>query len=335
MEKKRPYGDGVVSGYGTVDGRPVCVYSQDFTVFGGSLGQVNGEKIVKVQDFALQTGCPMIGILDGGGARIQEGVVSLACTARSSAATSTPPASSRRSRSSWAPAAGGAVYSPALTDFVVMVDKTCHMFITGPDVIKTVTGEDVDMEKLGGARQHNANTRHLALPGRRRGGRDRVRPALLGFLPHNNLAEPPGLRRAVRSWRSPTTTAPSTRSSRTRPTSRTTCARSSSTIVDDGALPGDAVPVRPERRSSASAGSRATRSASWPTSPCSSPAPWTSTPRRRPPASSGTATPSTSPIITLVDVPGLPAGQGPGVPRHHPPRRETAVRLRRGHRAAS
>ena len=158
MEKKKPLGDGLVSGYGTVDGRPVAVYSQDFTVYGGSLSQVNGEKIVKVQEHALRTGCPVVGILDGGGARIQEGVASLAMFAdifrNNVHASGVVPQISLI----MGPSAGGAAYSPALTDYVVMVDKTSHMFITGPDVIKTVTGEDVDMETLGGARQHNATT---------------------------------------------------------------------------------------------------------------------------------------------------------------------------------
>ncbi|MDN5756768.1 MAG: methylmalonyl-CoA carboxyltransferase, partial [Micrococcaceae bacterium] len=158
MDSKHPLGDGVVSGHGTVDGRLVAVYSQDFTVFGGSLSKVNGEKIVKVQEFALRNGCPVVGINDGGGARIQEGVASLAMFAdifrNNVHASGVVPQISLI----LGPCAGGAAYSPALTDFVVMVDKTSHMFITGPDVIKTVTGEEVDMETLGGARQHNANT---------------------------------------------------------------------------------------------------------------------------------------------------------------------------------
>jgi propionyl-CoA carboxylase beta chain len=165
LEKNRPYGDGVVTGYGTVDGRPVCVFSQDFTVFGGSLGEVYGEKIVKVMDLALKTGCPIIGINDSGGARIQEGVVSLGLYAeifrRNVQASGVIPQISLI----MGPCAGGAVYSPAITDFTVMVDQTSHMFITGPDVIKTVTGEDVGFEELGGARTHNTksgNAHYLA-----------------------------------------------------------------------------------------------------------------------------------------------------------------------------
>ncbi|WP_309080366.1 acyl-CoA carboxylase subunit beta [Zhihengliuella sp.] len=193
MDRKRPVGDGVVSGYGTVDGRLVAVYSQDFTVYGGSLSQVNGEKIVKVQEFALRNGCPVVGINDGGGARIQEGVASLAMFAdifRNNVHSSgvVPQISVIMG-----PCAGGAAYSPALTDYVVMVDKSSHMFITGPDVIKTVTGEEVDMETLGGARQHNATTGTATyLASDESDAFDFVRE-LLDYLPSNNLAEAPHL----------------------------------------------------------------------------------------------------------------------------------------------
>lgn len=191
MDKKRPLGDGVVSGYGTVDGRLVAVYSQDFTVYGGSLSKVNGEKIVKVQEFAARNGCPVIGINDGGGARIQEGVSSLAMFAdifrNNVMASGVVPQISLI----MGPCAGGAAYSPALTDFIVMVDQTSHMFITGPDVIKTVTGEDVDMETLGGARQHNASTGTASyLAANEEDAIEYVRE-LLEFLPANNLAEAP------------------------------------------------------------------------------------------------------------------------------------------------
>jgi propionyl-CoA carboxylase beta chain len=191
MEKKKPLGDGVVSGYGTVDGRLVALYSQDFTVYGGSLSQVNGEKIVKVQEFALRNGCPVIGINDGGGARIQEGVASLAMFAdifrNNVAASGVVPQISLI----MGPCAGGAAYSPALTDFVVMVDKTSHMFITGPDVIKTVTGEEVDMETLGGARQHNATTGTATYLGADEADAIEFVRELLDFLPSNNLTEAP------------------------------------------------------------------------------------------------------------------------------------------------
>ncbi|MER5388247.1 acyl-CoA carboxylase subunit beta [Saccharopolyspora sp. NPDC002686] len=191
LDANRPYGDGVVTGYGTVDGRKVCVFSQDFTVFGGSLGEVFGEKIVKVMDLALKTGCPLIGINDSGGARIQEGVAALGLYAeifkRNTHASGVIPQISLI----MGPCAGGAVYSPAITDFTVMVDQTSHMFITGPDVIKTVTGEDVTFEELGGARTHNSrsgNAHYLAADEDDAIGYVKE---LLSFLPSNNLAEAP------------------------------------------------------------------------------------------------------------------------------------------------
>jgi propionyl-CoA/long-chain acyl-CoA carboxylase carboxyl transferase subunit len=191
LDETRPYGDGVVTGYGTVDGRPVCVFAQDFTVFGGSLGEVFGEKIVKVMDLAMKTGCPVIGINDSGGARIQEGVVSLGLYGeiflRNVHASGVIPQISLI----MGPCAGGAVYSPAVTDFTVMVDQTSHMFITGPDVIKTVTGEDVGMEDLGGARTHNTksgNAHYLAAD--EEDALEYVK-ALLSYLPSNNLDEAP------------------------------------------------------------------------------------------------------------------------------------------------
>jgi len=191
LDRTRPYGDGVVTGYGTVDGRQVCVFAQDFTVFGGSLGEVFGTKIVKVMDLAMKIGCPVVGINDSGGARIQEGVVSLGLYGeiffRNVRASGVIPQISLV----MGPCAGGAVYSPAVTDFTVMVDQTSHMFITGPDVIKTVTGEDVAMEELGGARTHNTrsgNAHYLATD--EEDAVDYVR-ALLSYLPSNNLDDPP------------------------------------------------------------------------------------------------------------------------------------------------
>lgn len=191
QEARRPPGDGVVTGYGTVDGRPVAVFSQDVTVFGGSLGEVYGEKIVKVLDLAAKTGCPVVGINEGGGARIQEGVSSLALYGeifrRNTRLSGIVPQISLIMGA----AAGGHVYSPALTDFVVMVDGTSQMFITGPDVIRTVTGEDVTMEELGGARTHNARSgvaHHLAA-----NEDDAIAYVrdLLSHLPSNNLSETP------------------------------------------------------------------------------------------------------------------------------------------------
>src|SRR5688572_25080287 len=191
LEKNRPYGDGVVTGYGTIDGRQVCVFSQDVTVFGGALGEVYGEKIVKVMDLAIKTGRPIIGINEGGGARIQEGVVSLGLYGeifmRNTRASGVIPQISLIMGAN----AGGHVYSPALTDFVVMVDQTSHMFITGPDVIKTVTGEDVTMEELGGGRTHNTksgNAHYLAAD--EEDAISYVR-TLIGFLPQNNLEDAP------------------------------------------------------------------------------------------------------------------------------------------------
>jgi propionyl-CoA carboxylase beta chain len=191
LENNRPYGDGVVTGYGTVDGRPVCVFAQDFTVFGGSLGEVFGEKIVKVMDLALKTGCPMIGLNDSGGARIQEGVVALGLYGeifyRNVQASGVIPQISLI----LGPCAGGAVYSPAITDFIVMVDKTSHMFITGPDVIKTVTGEDVGFEELGGAHTHNATSGVAHYMATDENDALEYVQALLSYLPSNNLSEAP------------------------------------------------------------------------------------------------------------------------------------------------
>ncbi|HET6561402.1 MAG TPA: acyl-CoA carboxylase subunit beta [Marmoricola sp.] len=191
LEKRRPYGDGVVTGYGTIDGRQVCVFSQDFTVFGGSLGEVYGEKITKVMDLAIKTGCPVIGINEGAGARIQEGVVSLGLYGeifrRNVHASGVIPQISMIMGS----CAGGHVYSPAVTDFTIMVDGTSNMFITGPDVIKTVTGEDVTMEELGGARTHNTRSGNAHYMGSDEDDAIEYVKTLIGFLPQNNLDEPP------------------------------------------------------------------------------------------------------------------------------------------------
>ncbi|MFQ6328819.1 acyl-CoA carboxylase subunit beta [Nocardia sp. CWNU-33] len=191
LENNRPLGDGVVTGYGTIDGRDVCIFSQDVTVFGGSLGEVYGEKIVKVMDLALKTGRPLVGINEGAGARIQEGVVSLGLYGeifhRNIQASGVIPQISLI----MGPAAGGHVYSPALTDFVVMVDGTSQMFVTGPDVIKTVTGEDVTMEDLGGAHTHmtKSGVAHYVASGEQ-DALDYVKD-LLSYLPSNNRAEAP------------------------------------------------------------------------------------------------------------------------------------------------
>jgi len=187
----RPYTDGVITGWGTVGGRQVFLFAQDFTVFGGSLGEVFAEKIHKVMDLAQRVGAPFIGLNDGAGARIQEGVVSLVAYGeifrRNVEASGIVPQISVI----MGPCAGGAVYSPALTDFVFMVEKTSYMFITGPDVVRTVTGEDVTLEELGGAMTHatRSGVAHFTAPDDK-ACLDEVR-TLLGFLPQSNREEPP------------------------------------------------------------------------------------------------------------------------------------------------
>src|ERR671938_312911 len=187
LEKNKPLGDGVITGYGEVAGRKVCVFSQDFTVFGGSLGEVYAQKICKVMDLALSTGCPIIGINDSGGARIQEGVLSLAGYAeifhRNVLASGVVPQVSVI----MGPCAGGAVYSPAITDFIFMVEQTSYMFVTGPNVVKTVTHEDVTFEELGGAMVHNSKSgvAHFSSPTEIECLRD-VRQ-LMSYIPLNNL----------------------------------------------------------------------------------------------------------------------------------------------------
>ena len=191
MQSHRPYADAVVTGHGLIDGRRVCVFSQDFTVFGGSLGEVVAEKICKVMDLAEKIGCPVIGINDSGGARIQEGVVALGGYGdvffRNVHASGVVPQISLI----MGPCAGGAVYSPAITDFIFMVKGTSHMFITGPDVIRTVTGEEVGMEELGGAITHNTKSgvAHFASEDEDQCLQDAR--YLLSFLPQNNLETPP------------------------------------------------------------------------------------------------------------------------------------------------
>jgi propionyl-CoA carboxylase beta chain len=191
MAASRPYGDGVVTGYGTIDDRPVAVFSQDFTVNGGSLGEVFGEKIVKVMDYALKTGCPVIGINDSGGARIQEGVVALGLYGeifyRNVISSGVIPQISLI----MGPCAGGAVYSPAITDFTLMVAGTSYMFITGPDVIKTVTGEEVSQEDLGGAHAHNVKSGVAHYQAADEQDCLEFARELLSYLPSNNLDEPP------------------------------------------------------------------------------------------------------------------------------------------------
>ena len=191
LEKKRPNGDGVVTGHGTINGRTVYLFAQDFTVFGGALGEAHAQKICKVMDLAAKTGCPMIGLNDSGGARIQEGVVSLGGYAeifyRNVSSSGVIPQFSLI----LGPCAGGAVYSPAMTDFTLMVKDTSHMFITGPDVIKTVTHEEVTFEDLGGAITHNSvsGVAHLACESEE----DMFESLreLISYVPQNNMESLP------------------------------------------------------------------------------------------------------------------------------------------------
>ncbi len=187
LERSRPYTDGVITGFGTIDGRRVCIYSQDFTVFGGALGEAHAEKIHKLMDLALDVGVPLVGLNDGGGARIQEGVVALhgygGIFYRNVRASGVVPQISVV----LGPCAGGAVYSPAMTDFIFMVHETSHMFITGPDVVKTVTGEEVTLEQLGGAMSHATRSGVATfVAADEKSCLDDVR-YLLSFLPSNNL----------------------------------------------------------------------------------------------------------------------------------------------------
>src|SRR6185369_5363712 len=197
LDKQLYPGDGVITGHGLIDGRNVFVFAQDFTVFGGSLSETNAAKICKVMDLAMKVGAPLIGLNDSGGARIQEGVASLAGYAdiflRNTLASGLVPQLS----AVMGPCAGGAVYSPAITDFIFMVESTSHMFITGPEVIRTVTHEEVTKEELGGAHTHAARSgvAHRAFPDEAaclEGLRE-----LLTFLPQNNREDPP--RRAPRA----------------------------------------------------------------------------------------------------------------------------------------
>jgi len=191
LEGQKIPGDGVVTGYGQIEGRLVYVFSQDFTVFGGSLSETHAEKICKIMDLAMKNGAPVIGLNDSGGARIQEGVVSLGAYAdiflRNTLASGVVPQIS----AIMGPCAGGAVYSPAITDFIFMVEETSYMFVTGPNVLKAVTHEDVTFEELGGARVHNSTSgiAHFACPSEP----DCIRMVrqLMSYIPSNNLEDPP------------------------------------------------------------------------------------------------------------------------------------------------
>src|SRR3954464_8644616 len=190
-DKQKFYGDGFITGYGRIEGRLVFVFAQDFTVFGGSLSESNAAKIVKIMDMAMKVGAPVIGLNDSGGARIQEGVMSLAGYAdiflRNTLASGVIPQIS----AIMGPCAGGAVYSPAITDFIFMVDKTSYMFITGPDVIKTVTHEEVTKDQLGGAMTHNETSGVGHFLAHDDAECLSMIRELMSFLPSNNLDDPP------------------------------------------------------------------------------------------------------------------------------------------------
>ena len=223
MEERSVPGDGVVTGYGTIDGRQVCVFSQDFTVFGGSLSGAFAEKVCKVMDLAMKTGCPVIGLNDSGGARIQEGVVSLAGYAdiflRNVMASGVVPQIS----CIMGPCAGGAVYSPAMTDFIVMVRDTSYMFITGPDVIKATTHEEVSMQDLGGADTHSIRSGvcHLEAADDQSALLDDARLALVHAARTTSMtrrSQPATMTRRIDATKRSIRSSPKTR------TSRTTCA---------------------------------------------------------------------------------------------------------------
>src|SRR4051794_32084868 len=191
MEKQKYYGDGFVTGYGRIEGRLVFVFAQDFTVFGGSLSESNAAKIVKIMDMAAKVGAPLIGLNDSGGARIQEGVMSLAGYAdiflRNTMYSGVIPQIS----AIMGPCAGGAVYSPAITDFILMVDHTSYMFITGPDVIKLVTHEEVTKDQLGGAATHNETSGVAHFKCSHDAECLSTVRELLSFMPSNNVEDPP------------------------------------------------------------------------------------------------------------------------------------------------
>ena len=245
MDKSKPLGDAVVTGHGTIDGRRVCVFSQDFTVFGGSLGEVMSEKMCKVMDLAARIGCPVIGINDSGGARIQEGVVSLGAYGdvfvRNVQCSGVIPQISLV----MGPCAGGAVYSPAMTDFVLMVKETSHMFITGPDVVKTVTGEEVGFEDLGGAMSHSTRSgvAHFAYDDED-ACLDDAR-YLLSFLPQNNLGVPPRVEPADDPAREDEALDHIVPDSPNKPYDMRDVVRG---IVDDSGVPGGPRALRPQHR---------------------------------------------------------------------------------------
>ncbi len=329
MQKNRPWGDAVVTGHGTIDGRRVCVFSQDFTVFGGSLGEVMAEKMCKIMDLAAKIGCPVIGINDSGGARIQEGVVSLGAYGdvflRNVRCSGVIPQISLI----MGPCAGGAVYSPAITDFIFMVKETSHMFITGPDVIKTVTGEEVELR---GARRrdeprHQVRRRALRLRRRGRVPRGRALPASASCRRTTSRR-----RRACSPSDDPErmdeeldTIVPD---SPNKPYDIRDVVRY---VVDDGEFLevhehyAQNIVVGFSRLNGYAVGVVGNQPKAWPA--CS-----TSTPRAKAARFVRSCDAFNIPLLTFVDVPGFLPGTDAGVGRDHPPRREAALRLRRGDR---
>ena len=329
--EERPYTDGVITGWGTIDGRKVFVFSQDFTVFGGALGEVFAEKIHKLMDLALKVGAPVIGLNDGAGARIQEGVVSLRQLRRHLLPQRAVVGRRAADLVILGPCAGGAVYCPAMTDFIFMVRETSHMFITGPDVVKTVTGEEVTLEELGGAMSHatKSGVATFVSPDEKSCLED-VR-YLLSFLPSNNLEEPPDRRRrrrpraALRGAARPPAGQPEPALRHEEGHHRGRRRRRVLRVLPAlGQL--DRLRLRPPRTATPSASSATSRWC-WPA--CS-----TSRASEKAARFVRTCDAFNIPLITFVDVPGLPARRRPGVRRHHPPRRQAALRLLRGHRAA-
>ncbi len=333
MDKNKILGDGVVTGWGLVDGRKVVIFAQDFTVIGGSLSSANAEKICKVMDLAMRIGAPVVGLNDSGGARIQEGVESLGGYAdiflRNTLASGVVPQIS----AIMGPCAGGAVYSPAITDFIVMVRETSYMFITGPDVIKEVTNEEVDKETLGGAGTHASKSGVCHLTARDdRAAVARVRE-LLSFLPSNNTEDPPArpandpIDREVPEL---DTMVPADAS---KPYDVRSVVRA---VVDEGHL--FEIHERYAQQNIvvgfARIGGRPIGVVANQPQVLAGCLDIVEAPASRRRASSASATASNIPLCTFVDVPGFLPGTDHGVRRHHHPRRsQAALRLRRGHGA--
>ena len=330
IENTRPLTDGVITGWGTIDGRKIFVFAQDFTVFGGALGEVFAEKIHKVMDLAASVGAPMVGLNDGAGARIQEGVVSLDAYGgifhRNVRASGVIPQISVI----LGPCAGGAVYSPAMTDFVFMVKGTSHMFITGPDVVKTVTGEDVTQEELGGAMTHASKSGVATFVSESEEAALQQVQYLLSFLPANNLEDPPVFEPTDDPDRRCDDIVGIIPDSPNKPYDikavvnadrrRRRLPRGAPVLGDEHRVRVRA-PRRPRRRRGRQ--------------PAAEPGRHARHRRVREGARFVRFCDAFNiPLVTFVDVPGFPAGHRPGVRRHHPARRQAPVRLLRGDGAA-